>query len=365
MARSKKSIIPPLADLAAPDANPKLSSLEAAHGARWDLQDHLLAYREGTIGQYQGGQPRFGDTGGIAGFNSDGGMAASTQPRFDSTGELVGARCRFNGTSEVTASTSAKRQNTVPDDVVDYQLAQALYGADAEAVLAPEITVTDRIKKALKTPVGAALAFAAVIALAVCVWLLWEAQALGSLAGDNKTALSATAEFTSLGELKTDSATDTAQDTLNQTSPSQKLVVHVIGAVNKPGLYELPVNSRVSDAITLAGGATDSAELAKINIARPLVDGEQIRVLARGEDTTPVAELDGSKLQDGAAAKGVSLNTASAEELQTLPKIGAKTAAKIVAWRNSHGGFKRVEQLLEVAGIGEKVFANLKPMLRL
>ncbi|QHF24042.1 hypothetical protein GTU73_08480 [Rathayibacter sp. VKM Ac-2804] len=136
------------------------------------------------------------------------------------------------------------------------------------------------------------------------------------------------------------------------SSPGEVLYVHVAGAVAAPGLYLLDPGARVADALAAAGGFTEAAERAAVNLARRLVDGEQILVPERG-----VAALPGGT--GPAAAAGttggiVSLSTATAAQLEELPEIGPATAAKIVAYREEHGPFTSVDQLLEVPGVGEK-----------
>jgi len=126
------------------------------------------------------------------------------------------------------------------------------------------------------------------------------------------------------------------------------LYVHVAGAVAAPGLYLLDPGARVADALAAAGGFTEPAERAAVNLARRLVDGEQILVPEQGAAVAPVGS--------GPAAVGgvVSLSTATAAQLEELPEIGPATAAKIVAYREEHGPFTSVDQLLEVPGVGEK-----------
>ncbi|ROP57876.1 MULTISPECIES: ComEA family DNA-binding protein [unclassified Rathayibacter] len=142
------------------------------------------------------------------------------------------------------------------------------------------------------------------------------------------------------------------------SSPGEVLYVHVAGAVAAPGLYLLDPSARVADALAAAGGFTEPAELAGVNLARRLVDGEQILVPERGAAAVPGGT--GPAAAGGAAAGGtssggvVSLSTATAAQLEELPEIGPATAAKIVAYREEHGPFTSVDQLLEVPGVGEK-----------
>lgn len=139
------------------------------------------------------------------------------------------------------------------------------------------------------------------------------------------------------------------------------VTVDVTGKVRRPGIAVLDAGSRVVDAVEAAGGARRGVDLSSLNLARVLVDGEQVVV---GEPAGPVAGAGGSAAPGGAApAAGalVNLNTATAAELELLPEIGPVTAQAIVAWREEHGGFTAVQELLEVDGIGDKTLATLTP----
>jgi len=128
------------------------------------------------------------------------------------------------------------------------------------------------------------------------------------------------------------------------------VVVHVVGAVAKPGVVSLPASSRVQDALVLAGGALEEAELAGVNLARVVFDGEQIVVPRQGE---PVVS---------ASAEGsgpISLSRADQATLETLPRIGPATAERIIAWREEHGPFQSVEDLLAISGIGPATLEGL------
>lgn len=136
------------------------------------------------------------------------------------------------------------------------------------------------------------------------------------------------------------------------------IYVHVLGAVVRPGLYVLDADARVVDALAAAGGTLEEADLHAVNLARPLTDGEQLSVPAVGES---VAE----NATSGIGADGrVNLNTASRAELETLPRIGPALAQRIVSWREAHGRFRSVQDLLAVPGIGEKLLAGLKDAVR-
>jgi competence protein ComEA len=133
-----------------------------------------------------------------------------------------------------------------------------------------------------------------------------------------------------------------------------KIFVHLVGEVAKPGIYELESGSRVMDAIFAASGFTKIAEQSSVNLARELTDGEQVIVLRVGEFQPSTSSINGS----GVAT--VSLNRASAAELEALPGVGPALAGRIVDWRQANGGFKKKEDLLNISGIGDKLFAGLK-----
>jgi competence protein ComEA len=135
-----------------------------------------------------------------------------------------------------------------------------------------------------------------------------------------------------------------------------EIYVHVLGAVKLPGIYQLGEGARVVDALAAAGGTDQQADLRAINLARPLADGEQLYVPTQGE--AAVASFSPS---DGK----VNLNTADQAQLETLPRIGPALAARIVQWRETHGRFRSVQDLLAVPGIGEKLLAGIKDLVRI
>jgi len=131
-------------------------------------------------------------------------------------------------------------------------------------------------------------------------------------------------------------------------SVEETVVVHVSGAVRNPGLVSLPIPARIADAVEAAGGASDDANIGALNLAEPLREGEQIVVPAYGESPDPA---------DG----GVDLNRATPTQLAELQGIGPVLAERIVAFREEHGPFDAIEDLLDVPGIGEAKLVLLRP----
>ena len=136
------------------------------------------------------------------------------------------------------------------------------------------------------------------------------------------------------------------------------VVVYVSGAVASPGVLTLPASSRVIDAITAAGGATPEADLESINLARILVDGEQIRVGVAGESPPPASSAAGTTAGTGTCVR---LATANEAELQTLPGIGPALAARIISYRSTHPRLSSVEELDDVPGIGPSLIEKIRP----
>ena len=143
--------------------------------------------------------------------------------------------------------------------------------------------------------------------------------------------------------------------------PSSRVVVDVVGAVRRPGLYRLAQGSRIADALTRAGGATAKADLAQVNLAAPLADGEQVVVPRRGAGGAAPGGA-GSASAAGAAAP-VQLSTATLEQLDSLPGVGPVTAQKILDYRQKHGAFQSVDELDAVPGIGPKRLEQLHELV--
>src|SRR5690625_1240244 len=160
-------------------------------------------------------------------------------------------------------------------------------------------------------------------------------------------------------------------------SATQSLTINIIGHVAEPGVHTVPAGARVIDAIEAAGGPTAKADLTRLNLARTLQDEEFLAVLAADEDPpellapyTPPAAAGGKEQSNDPGAETdpgsgavLNLNTATEAELQDLPGVGPVMASRIIAWRQDHDGFRSVDELHEISGVGPKVFAQLEPLV--
>ncbi|MGN0322543.1 MAG: helix-hairpin-helix domain-containing protein [Oliverpabstia sp.] len=162
---------------------------------------------------------------------------------------------------------------------------------------------------------------------------------------------------------------DTAAEGVQEEEPVQEeadleetIFVDVCGAVQKPGVYELPAGSRIFQAIALAGGLTEEAESRLINQAEVLADGQQIRIYTREEsENQEIAAAAGQNAGvQGAAGAKINLNLADKKVLMTLQGIGEAKAEAILAYRQEKGGFSSVEELMQVEGIKDKLYEKLK-----
>lgn len=150
------------------------------------------------------------------------------------------------------------------------------------------------------------------------------------------------------------------------SAPGLALVVHVVGLVVRPGVVRVPDGSRVADAIRAAGGLRPGARGITLNLARRLVDGEQL-VVSRGAARAGEGQGGAAVTASQSATVGdgpLDLNSATLEQLESLPGVGPVLAGRIVEWRVAHGRFSSVEELGEVTGVGDKTLANLAPRLR-
>jgi len=158
-----------------------------------------------------------------------------------------------------------------------------------------------------------------------------------------------------------DTASAVALEEPSETG-SAVVVIDVAGKVRRPGIVTLPIGSRVVDAIEAAGGARRGLNLTALNLARLLIDGEQILVGIPPPTGVAAASAVGSS-SAGATAALVNLNSATETDLDTLPGVGPVTAAAILQWRTDNGAFTSVDELLEVSGIGDATLADIAPFV--
>ena len=159
-------------------------------------------------------------------------------------------------------------------------------------------------------------------------------------------------------------------ETIEEKNDEEIVVVHIIGEVNNPGVVTLPEGSRIIDAINMAGGKTEEADLSKINLAYIVEDGTQIYIPRINENLNQVnlisdgagigVIINDSNVEENKVDAKVNINTANKEKLETLPGIGETTAQKIIDYRESNGKFKTIEDIKNVSGIGEAKYESLK-----
>lgn len=154
-----------------------------------------------------------------------------------------------------------------------------------------------------------------------------------------------------------------AVEAAEASAATADIVVDVEGAVNAPGLYALPADSRIGDAIEAAGGLAANAVAGAANLAQKVTDGEQVHIISVEEQKRGAAQAPASA-QGGTAGQGASekinINTASAEELQQLSGVGPSLSERIIEYRQSNGRFSSIEELQNVSGIGKTRFENIK-----
>lgn len=150
------------------------------------------------------------------------------------------------------------------------------------------------------------------------------------------------------------------ENSIDKATPlvsNETLLIHVSGAVEKPGLVSISVGSRINDAINAAGGLKKDADLTNINLAELVYDGYKIHIPVIGEI---VSTPHSSENNNSSQSKKININTASLSELTTLKGIGEATAMKIIEYRNKNGLFNSIKDLLNVSGIGESKYKNIK-----
>ncbi|MBZ6010431.1 helix-hairpin-helix domain-containing protein [Leuconostoc gelidum] len=157
----------------------------------------------------------------------------------------------------------------------------------------------------------------------------------------------------------------TAYNSMSSTSATSissktAVMVDVKGAVKNPGVYDIVNSPRAQTAIAKAGGLTHEADTIKLNLAQKLSDGQMLYVPVIGEAASNKTTVGQQGTESGQEMTKINLNTATAEELQTLEGVGEKKAEQIIAYREAHGGFKKLDEIKEVSGIGAKRFETLQ-----
>jgi competence protein ComEA len=165
-------------------------------------------------------------------------------------------------------------------------------------------------------------------------------------------------------------STPAAAPRVTSAPTDRSALVHVVGAVRHPGVYRLSVGERVKDAIRRAGGTTSRADTQGINLAAKLTDAQQVvvprRVVAGATSTAPAGAAGaGTASAPSAPAAPINLNSATAEQLDTLDGVGPSTAEKILQYRTEHGGFRSVDDLGQIPGIGPKRLESLRAQVQL
>jgi competence protein ComEA len=227
-------------------------------------------------------------------------------------------------------------------DIARRRLARLAASFDAEL---PPVDEPDQPpRRRVEIPHARALAAVAVAASVLLVWWL--------LTGRPKTS----EPVAPLALASTSSAST------GGPASSTPLIVDVVGKVRRPGIVTLPKGSRVYEAIQAAGGLKGRVDTTSLNMARELADGEQVLVGLEAVDPAAAAPGAGSGAPAAAGAK-VNLNTATLEQLDTLPGVGPVTAQAIVTWRETNGRFASVDDLLDVKGIGDATLAELRELV--
>jgi competence protein ComEA len=235
--------------------------------------------------------------------------------------------------------------------------------------------------KALKTRRVILFVLACVLALALGAWGLWghgdQQPSPVAVLGPIVTRGPAGAPATS-GEGGSSLSLADPSTTSTSTTVPPSIFVQVAGEVVRPGVYEVPAGSRVFQVLLEAGGATEAADRDAVPLAAVLVDGARVVVPKKGEAgattvTMPVLEAPSLGPAAGGTAQGatptplarVSLNSATAAQLDALPGVGPAIAGRIVAYREAHGGFKSIDELEQVPGIGPATMQRLRDLVSL
>lgn len=217
----------------------------------------------------------------------------------------------------------------------------------------------ERFVQAVSSPVGAVIAVTCALCLASAGVVLALPKGDETFTEEQLQSSSAPATHESTSTTPSTKETEAREAT---PSPPTDTVVHVTGAVHSPGIISLAAGARLAEAIEKAGGATENADTSQINLARLVQDGEQILVPTKS--STPTDTPTTSSAPTNTTGK-ISINTATAQQLQSLPGVGPALAQRIIDYRTQKGQFRKLDQLKNVSGIGEKMFAKIKDSITL
>ena len=165
---------------------------------------------------------------------------------------------------------------------------------------------------------------------------------------------------------------DQTENTTEENNNQEKIVIHITGAICNEGIYELDENSRIADAVKIAGGLKEDADLKQINLAYILEDGMKINIPSKNEitngtinNTENYITKENLNSSNNAKTSKVNINSATQTELETLPGIGPSTALKIINYRKEKGKFNKIEDIKNVNGIGENKFNKIKEFIKI
>jgi competence protein ComEA len=261
----------------------------------------------------------------------------------------------------------------------EYRGAHGPDGGDVTSRIGVDAVESRGVGPAVRWRLGFRLAvLLGILAVAAGAWFWWQAASgqpeIFPLSGVSPETTAAAGEDGASGAdngggSRAGPASGTPSGTQESTS-SGTVVVHIAGAVLRPGVVQLPAGSRVHDAISAAGGGSPGADPDRLNLAAVVEDGQKIHVPRQGEPVPDNAVESGAPeagaSQDGSAespGSKVNLNTAGVEELDGLPKVGPVLAQRIMDWRKEHGPFKAVEELDAIDGVGPKMLEALLPLV--
>ena len=177
-------------------------------------------------------------------------------------------------------------------------------------------------------------------------------------------------ELLEINNIEQNKTTETTKKN-EENQENKKIIIHISGQVNNEGVYELEEGSRIIDAINKAGGVTETADTSQINLAEKIEDGAKIYVPAKGEESVETNSQEEKTTKNTkdivqnkeTKSKKININTATEEELDTLPGIGQATAQKIIEYRKENGKFSKIEDIKDVSGIGDSKFEKIKDLI--